>query len=747
VPNNIADKYLRERGLTLDTCVELLDWKFLPDAKAAGYGRHSAPALLIPYLETDYWLLRYLPPVATKDKKGKAKLQRFAAPNSEYPRVYFPPTFDWKSYFAKPPAEREPCSVTEGPVKAAALCAQGRPCVALSGANNYCSDKDGVALIPDLLPLRGTKIELVPDNDFDTNAQVARSWAEFGKRMFRTLGCSVSLRKLPAGEAKGLDDYLKAHGLKKYDKLPVIAPFPPLADEGMIVTNDPTARLHSQVDKMEEALIAAPKERLMMFGGKLVRVIQYRDSGIDAAKDAKMGITEDPLAAVTVRVGAAYLGDALSRTEKVVRFNAKRQEYQADDPDPQWAYTLLARTNESPELVKFPRLSMISYTPILLADGMIVSENGYHHGIWIDTNGVEFDEIPAEETLSQKAAQALMKPFTPLLAEFPFENEESRAVVIADILTHAGRNLFSTVPLFAFSANKARTGKTHLARMAALAMYGMHPATMTFKDKVEFDKHMPVLISRGCRSLLVDNVSHEFDSDQLNACLTTDAKISFRILGASEIWDIPLRAVVSVSGNNLAIAGDMTGRAIQCRLVTEEEYPNRVSHGFDPEARALREFPQLLPIVLRVLRAFLNTKPKPSGRPFGSFEEWDRIIRGCVLWLGYKDPVSTQSAIVDGDPDRERKVGLLSALFSTFKGGEFTSRLIAHRCTGACLLTTSLTDPKGVIDVTWIGKRLSKLKDDRVGGYVLKCLGENHEGQKKWQVETYTVEGKKARKF
>ena len=333
----------------------------------------------------------------------------------------------------------------------------------------------------------------------------------------------------------------------------------------------------------------------------------------------------------------------------------------------------------------------------------------------------------------------MIQKFEPLFAEFPFEGDkfksESYAVVLAAILTLAGRNLFSAAPIFAIDANKARVGKTRIALMIMLLTSGLRPTTITFLNKNEFDKTFPIALTRNARAVLVDNIEHEFNSSQINAAMTSGF-IEYRKLGTSETWRLILRAVLLATGNNLQIAGDLTGRALSARLVSEEEHPNLTPHTFIPENRAEREFPQLLPIALRVLRAYLRAKPAWDRAALGSFEEWDAVIRGCVHWLGYADPVATQKGISDTDPDRARKFELLTELFKVYSGRDFTSREVYDRLgVGNFSLAKMLTPPKDTqLDIIWIGKVLRRLRDNRINGLKLFSSGKTG-GAARWQIE------------
>ena len=49
-----------------------------------------------------------------------------------------------------------------------------------------------------------------------------------------------------------------------------------------------------------------------------------------------------------------------------------------------------------------------------------------------------------------------------------------------------------------------------------------------------------------------------------------------------------------------------------------------------------------------------------SGRPLGSFEEWSRLVRDALVWLGEGDPVDTMERSRTEDPRREALAAVLA---------------------------------------------------------------------------------------
>ena len=131
-----------------------------------------------------------------------------------------------------------------------------------------------------------------------------------------------------------------------------------------------------------------------------------------------------------------------------------------------------------------------------------------------------------------------------------------------------------------------------------------------------------------------------------------------RILGKSETVEAPLRALWMLTGNNLQFRGDFGRRVIPCDIDPKEEhpedrtgfrYPNLLAHISQVRG-------ELVGAALTILRAYHEAgRPAHGKPPKGSFEAWDHLVRGALIWAGMPDPLDTVQRVRDeGDTDRER---------------------------------------------------------------------------------------------
>jgi len=140
--------------------------------------------------------------------------------------------------------------------------------------------------------------------------------------------------------------------------------------------------------------------------------------------------------------------------------------------------------------------------------------------------------------------------------------------------------------------------------------------------------------------------------------------------------------------------------------------------------------PELCIAALKALRAYLLAgKPDVLSRPaLGSFEEWDRLVCGCLIWCGYADPVMTQSAVEESDPELEANLELLSVWHDSFR----------EPVSVGTIGSSTLNPVKELLaggegwNAKAIGKRLRTLQDRVIGGY--KLQGKINKGVRLWKV-------------
>jgi hypothetical protein len=403
-------------------------------------------------------------------------------------------------------------------------------------------------------------------------------------------------------------------------------------DENTIVVAG--GKLTEIVDRVEAKLLESDQP-IYQRGGKLVMPVRQeleQDHG---------GVKRERGSLVLSQLREARLTELMGG---VMRWKSNHKPI---DPPSIYPRTLLARDDW-----KFPSLRAVVTAPLLRRDGSVLDTPGYdaQTRLLLDFDLNAFPRVPTAPTKDDAAAA--LDRLNCLLRGFPFDGDSARSVALAAMLTALVRPVMRTAPLFAFDAPTAGTGKSMLVELAGLIATGVKPPALSQgKTPEENEKRLVAVLRAGDPIIHLDNCERPVEGDFLCSMLTQEV-VQSRILGLSEVVVLPATALVMASGNNLTLPGDVTRRAVICRLDAKVERPADREFDFDCHAEALVQRPELVVAGLTVLRAYTLAGPVKLKKPMGSFADF-ALIRGALVWLGHADPAETQEAIFDADPRRD----------------------------------------------------------------------------------------------
>lgn len=308
-----------------------------------------------------------------------------------------------------------------------------------------------------------------------------------------------------------------------------------------------------------------------------------------------------------------------------------------------------------------PVIRSVVNAPTMRPDGSLLLEPGYDPatGLLLAYRGPELS-IPANPTKSEarKALDALCEP----LSGFPFSCEADKSVALSAFLSGIARPCLPTAPMHGFDATALGSGKTLLADCVGYLNTGRPCAVLSQGASEEEDeKRLGALLLRGAGVVCLDNLERPLSGDFLCSALTSTT-VAVRMLGESRVVDVPSSALLLCTGNNIVVRGDLTRRVIVCRLEPQCERPDE--RPFDVNLREWlpRHRHRLLTAALTVLRGF-HVAGRPQGKlqPFGSFEDWSRLVRAALVWLGEADPLETRQRIERDDPVKVALGSVLAA--------------------------------------------------------------------------------------
>ncbi len=460
-----------------------------------------------------------------------------------------------------------------------------------------------------------------------------------------------------------------------------ISRYEPAEEKGqqsaLVIGERPFAQM---VPDAESALKSRFEERIFQtaLSRRLIRIVQHNQD-----PQPEHGVQRDPEACLLVDVDARYLQLALGRAGQI--FKHGKHGLEVADAPRHLAEMMLSSVRVSPERTLWYRLKKVSVTPLLLPNGTIVMEAGYHaqSQIWIATRGIDFvDPALNKPNMSARECRRLIEAnIHPVVCEYPFLKERegqhwhetgALSVVLSAMMSIDDRHNLPAVPMHCVSAPTQSCGKTRLVEAISAAVTGTQPTIVTYDGAEEFSKHIPVLLGKGDPVICVDNVIMPVNNARLAALLTQEYFFTYRVLGASEERTVENSSVLCATGVNLQLSGDMPTRCLLVRIEPDER-PELKKFPFDQVERAKELFPNAVMAVKAVLRAhqLAGFPGEKLLKGTSRFRVWDKRIRAAIVWAGYADPIITQEAIRADDPIRNENLRLLWMLREKFRETSF----------------------------------------------------------------------------
>jgi putative DNA primase/helicase len=175
-----------------------------------------------------------------------------------------------------------------------------------------------------------------------------------------------------------------------------------------------------------------------------------------------------------------------------------------------------------------------------------------------------------------------------------------------------------------------------------------------------------------------------------------------------------------------------------------------------PELRRFRARPfdlvlasrgRFIAAALTICRAYAVAGFPEQLPALASFEDWSRIVRSALVWLGRVDPVETMEAARADDPTTASLRVMLSAWYEAIGSAQKTTAKIieaakerdphGNQIRGELLqsLTEVAGERNGEINTRRLAKWLSSHRGRIVDGMKIVDGSDNHAKQKVWSVE------------
>lgn len=355
-------------------------------------------------------------------------------------------------------------------------------------------------------------------------------------------------------------------------------------------------------------------------------------------------------------VTPAVLDRALGRSARWHRVDEKRGKTVRIDPPRLVVSQILEMLDEWP----FPPLAGVIGCPTLRPDGSLLAAEGYDlaTGLCLRST-VRMPTI--SDCPTRQSAETALALILSLLDEFPFANEESKAVAVSEIMTPVLRGAMPVAPMHVTTAPQPGTGKSYLADTASMIATGERVAVVAIApNPEETEKRLIGCALSGFPVIGLDNCRETLEGDFL-CQLTERPLLQLRALGKSDKIRIANTFTVLANGNNIAVADDLVRRTIYCALDANVENPETRTFCADPLGMARRDRGAYIAACLTISRAYIAARKPERPPPLASYEAWSDIVRGPLVWLGLADPVSTMAVARSADPVRQDRARAFKA--------------------------------------------------------------------------------------
>lgn len=476
-------------------------------------------------------------------------------------------------------------------------------------------------------------------------------------------------------------------------------------------------------------------DTIYVHGHGLVRVGRAAEISNDALLDAT-GTKREAAQAVCISASAGWLRRELMDRAQFWKFDKRAREWERRDCPKEIAENIA----DQQAWGAFRPLVALSPVPVLRADMSLWTEPGYDAltGVYHQPT-ITMPSIPAVPTHDDalRALTRLLEPFN----EFPYASRDGLAVFASHIITAVLRPSFDTAPIYLYTSPMAATGKTLLASMANIIANGATPAHSPYSESEELRKVLFSSLLAGDAALTLDNVPNGQKVRAPGLCVfATSSTYSDRILGASENRKVPNRCTVVLTGNNITPMSDLARRSIVCRLdANAESARGRKFRIRDLRGHVRQQRAQHIVDVLTIARAYAFAGRPEVAHPLESFEQWSRLVRDPLVWLGMADPVASQETETDDEVAPLQAAFTALAAATQAQGWTFTTAQLAQMTVAQpaplreALTLAGCAEPA---DPKKLGYWLREQKDRVASGMKLVSERGAHGGVTSWRLRS-----------
>lgn len=398
----------------------------------------------------------------------------------------------------------------------------------------------------------------------------------------------------------------------------------------------------------------------------------------------------------------------------------------------------------------------VIHSPVFRADGSLLEQPGYD-----DTTGLlHLPEpgliVPAVADVPDRdQVAAAGRLLLEMIDGFPFVSPHHRANYLGCLLTPLLRAMCPPpYKLHAIEAHQPGSGKTLLANLARWIHGGVFRAEVP-EDDTELRKQVTSILSVTTGPVIVlDNLSGALKSSVL-AGLLTSAQWDDRPLGTTAWTRCVNDRLWTITGNNLAIGGDLPRRTIRTAIDPGQPNPE-LRTGFaieDLEAWVKDHRGQLLHALLTMVRGWVaGGMPMAAPRASDGYARWVRTIDGILRHAEIDGEFDHRSTQIQAGTDDDDWGDFLHAIHVHLKSDSWTVKELLGKFSNGNLIDTGgipldalpgdLSDRAGRHGngIMGLAKSLGKWLGNRegrwAGGLTVRSAGFRSDKTKLWQIQT-----------
>jgi putative DNA primase/helicase len=156
----------------------------------------------------------------------------------------------------------------------------------------------------------------------------------------------------------------------------------------------------------------------------------------------------------------------------------------------------------------------------------------------------------------------------------------------------------------------------------------------------ETEKRLIGSALNGFPIIALDNVREGLEGDFF--CQITERPLmNLRALGKSDKHRIVNTFTMFCNGNNASVAEDMVRRTVRCAFDANMEAPETREFKGDPLGAIQKARGKYIAAALTIPLAYMAAGRPGAKPPLSSFEDWSRVVRDPLVWLGCGDAVAT----------------------------------------------------------------------------------------------------------